>query len=252
MSIDRVDFSASPSLLDLQSYGLNPNPFGDLNATATPTQFGQTSGARVPQDGNSSVSTPSQGTLVAGRPDFPQPAGTYPSDAFVDTTHHDWGNPVIGGWQYGRDAQLRRSRDGLSVAADVSVRHSSDGKLLTYESTLTYQDTTGKPISKVYIEERVTVKGSEETGKSWSVGGQFTSAPPGGGATIGGGTTWQNTRDGYSGGMVGNKPTISVTGSRSIGIDNKSGDFKYSATITVVYQDGTKNSVNVTGITESR
>lgn len=187
-----------------------------------------------------------QGTLVAGR--------TFPNDAFVDTTTHSWGVP-IGPYTYSREAQLRESRDGVSVAADVQLTRSSDGRTLRVNSNVSYQDTSGKPIASVTVREYATVQGSDPTGRSWSVGAQGQGGPGGigGGGTLGGGDTWINTTGGNVGAInLGNQTSNSRSSSGAIAIDGDSRQFNYKYDVTVTYKDGSSTRVQVGASTEPR
>jgi hypothetical protein len=188
----------------------------------------------------------SQGTLVASR--------DFPTDAFVDTTTHPTFVPV-GPYTYSREARLRESRDGVSVAADVKLTHSSDGRTLRVNSNVSYEDTSGKPIASVTVREYATVRGSDQTGRTWSVGGQGNGGPGGvgGGGTLGGGNTWINTTSGNVGAInLGNQTSNSRGSSGAVAINGDSRQFDYKYDVTVTYKDGTSTRVQVAGSTEPR
>ncbi len=247
--------SANTSTSPQRPAYLDEPPANDPNATntqavvspeTTPNRLVSDSplfqGLPPPRLGNSN----GQGTLVAGR--------DFPTDAFVDTTTHPTFVPV-GPYTYSREARLRESRDGVSVAADVKLTHSSDGRTLKVNSNVSYEDTSGKPIASVTVREYATVRGSDQTGRTWSVGGQGNGGPGGvgGGGTLGGGNTWINTTSGNVGAInLGNQTSNSRSSSGAIAINGDSRQFDYKYDLTVTYKDGTSTRVQVAGSTEPR
>jgi hypothetical protein len=178
---------------------------------------------------------------------------SFQRDGFVDTTAHSWGVPV-GPYTYSREAQLRNDNNGLSVSADVRLTHSSDGRTLNVQSNVSYQDTSGREISGVTVREYAIVRGSDQTGLTWSVGGNGTvGASKGGGATVGGGATWINTNSGNVGAInLGNQDSNSRSTDGTIAIDRDSRQFDYKFDVTVTYTDGSSNTVQVGASTEPR
>jgi hypothetical protein len=199
------------------------------SATAPPTANRLTSDSPLFRD---------EGVLLAGRPQ------TFPTDAFVDTTTSNASlNPLTwGSYTYSREAQLRKTEGNVSVAADVRVTRSSDGTTLNVQSNVRYQDTSGKPIARVYITETPLVDGQRATGGGWSGGVSGTAgSAPGGGVT--GGSTWSN--DNTVGGTVSRQ--VNTDGRSSGGrptnyaadINDRSSDLRYKVSVTIVYKDGT-------------
>jgi len=204
---------------------------------------------RSPCDLESQAAAPLQDTLLADSRIGGQ------QGRFRDTTIHDWNNPLIGPWHYQRTASLSNESNGLAVQADVRLSHTDSGRGLNVQSTVSYQDTSGKPIANVRVSEWAVLNGSKDTGRTWSVGGQATlgATSNGGGVTLGGGNTWINTTSGNIGGLdVGSRPSATRSAAGVVPIDGNSGEFTYKFSVTVTYRDGTSNTVQVSDTTQSR
>jgi hypothetical protein len=209
---------------------LDEAPANDADATNTPVSIAssQTTPNRLVSDSPLFRGSPQsdlgngRGTLIAGR--------DFPPDAFVDTTTHPTFVPV-GPYTYSREARLRESLDGVSISANVKLTNSSDGRSLRVRSDVAYQDTTGKPIASVTVREYATVRGTDQTGVTFTIGGQGNGGPGGvgGGGTVGGG---QN--------------------SGVVAIDGQSRQFDYKYDVTVTYKDGTSTRVQTGASTEPR
>jgi hypothetical protein len=238
MSIGSVTPAAS-NLDEYDTYAAADTP-RRATASADETSSSRLASASLQPDGSSPSNVgDSQGTLVAGR--------TFPRDAFVDTTRqHTWDvGPVQilnGGYTFSREAQLRNERNGVSVAADVKVTRSSDGRTLQVNTSASYQDTTGKPIAKVYVEELPLVDGKKPTGQSWTFGGTAsTGGSTGGGITLGGGSSDINTTSGTPSRRNLSLANNNGGGSYAIPIDANSRELVYKFSVTVVYKDGTSS-----------
>jgi hypothetical protein len=237
--------------LDVSNVTQSPDAGSD-NVLDNPADSGALRGARAAETAPSSSNALAEigqahgATLLADN-------RVFPPDAFVDTTTHSLGVP-IGPYTYSREAQLRNDNNGLSVSADVRLTHSSDGRTLNVQSNVSYQDTSGREISGVTVREYAIVRGSDPTGRTWSVGGNGTvGASNGGGATVGGGDTWINTNSGNVGAInLGNQDSNSRSTDGTIAIDRDSRQFDYKFDVTVTYTDGSSNTVQVGASTEPR
>lgn len=233
---------------------LDEAPANDADATNTPVSIAssQTTPNRLVSDSPLFRGSPQsdlgngRGTLIAGR--------DFPPDAFVDTTTHPTFVPV-GPYTYSREARLRESLDGVSISANVKLTNSSDGRSLRVRSDVAYQDTTGKPIASVTVREYATVRGTDQTGATFTIGGQGNGGPGGvgGGGTVGGGQNWVRTNSGNIGAInLGNQSTNSRGSSGVVAIDGQSRQFDYKYDVTVTYKDGTSTRVQTGASTEPR